>query len=146
MPTETPKSETETPETTPKTETPVPAAAPKKPRARIVSVAPEDFVKAWQTGSDSKSVAETLGISESSAAGRASYMRKLGIPLKRMGGKLSPRQAMDVSTLKALANEFSPKNVANKGKDTNKDTETDDSEPATVPAPTPKPVAPKGKK
>ena len=67
--------------------------------ARGNVVSDEDFVVGWQAATDAADAADTLGISEAAAAGRARRLRKLGVALKEFPRK---RRSVDVEALNAL--------------------------------------------
>jgi hypothetical protein len=76
----------------------------KKAKTPKAMVAPEAFVKAWQTSESVEQVAEATGLKVGSIRLRAAKYRKLGIELKQFE---RARKALDVEALKQLAAELS---------------------------------------
>lgn len=78
-----------------------------KNKATNPAIAPEDFVRAWQTSETIQQVKEKLGQSDrpnKSFHVRASHFRKKGIPLKRYSSRSVNK--MDVEALKKLAEDL----------------------------------------
>ena len=73
-----------------------------------VSVDLEKFVEAWQKSESTKQVADLFEITETSAAGRASYLRKKGVELKKRAGGFR-KEPTDWAALNKVAGKFAPK-------------------------------------
>ena len=61
---------------------------------------PEEFVKAWQGAESATAAAKAMGMSPRSATGRAVWLRKKGVPLKKMG---RGQDRLDIKALIKLA-------------------------------------------
>lgn len=68
-------------------------------------ISPEDFVRAWQESSNTREVADRLGITTRAAAARAGKYRRRGVALKKMRPSTT---RLDVAALNALARATCP--------------------------------------
>jgi transposase len=66
------------------------------------------FVPFWQKSTSTKEVAKEFGITETSASGRAAYLRKKGVMLKKRAGGFR-KGTTDWSALAKLAEKNTPK-------------------------------------
>lgn len=66
------------------------------------AISAEDFVVTWQKVGSVSAVAEATGLTAGSCSARAQYMRKIGIPLKKMHGN-GRRRVYAVKALTKLA-------------------------------------------
>ena len=65
----------------------------------------EEFVKVWQGAESATAVGKALGTDPRSATSRAVWLRKKGVPLKKMAHRYNGRRSLDIKTLTKLAKE-----------------------------------------
>jgi hypothetical protein len=70
-------------------------------------VSDEAFIRAWQSGTSAKQVAEGLGMGRDACRSKASYFRSIGIPLRTF--YQADRRAEDLPRLAELARSLAPK-------------------------------------
>ncbi len=102
--------ETDTPEATENEETEASeedaAETPKKRNVRV-HVDNAEFVEFWQKSNSTREVAEHFGMRVVAASGKASYLRKKGVPLKLRGGGFNS-EPTDFKALAKIAKAYAP--------------------------------------
>ena len=74
----------------------------KNGNPRRVDIEPEVFVTAWQMATSPADAARRLGIRPINASQRASYMRKLGVKLKKFPTPILRTRKPDIGALNAI--------------------------------------------